>query len=188
MLKSKVAVLRGQSAIEYVMSYSWAILVVMVVGIALWQLGILNLASQGITSKGFSKIQPQLSATGLSNNSVFTGVFVNGAGTRIFLTGVRIYNGDSLICCSHEGAGSGCTDDGSDIHGKTAMDLGNEGGVFIPAGEVFKVEVGGETKRCTVSNSVGERYEIKIDIDYSTFLDRQTIEHTSSGTISGPLE
>jgi hypothetical protein len=52
---------KAQGAMEYMMSYGWAILAVMVVGGAVWQLGILNPGSaQPPTSTGFMAVKPLL--------------------------------------------------------------------------------------------------------------------------------
>ena len=46
---------KGQGAMEYLMTYGWAILVVLIVGIVLWQLGIFSgLGGGANTSTGFS--------------------------------------------------------------------------------------------------------------------------------------
>jgi hypothetical protein len=44
----------GQAAFEYLMSYSWAILAVMAVGITFWQIGVLGNSDDLITSMGFT--------------------------------------------------------------------------------------------------------------------------------------
>ena len=75
---------------EYLMTYSWAILVVMLVGIAMWLLGIFNLGSSTSTTyTGFSRIKPQLPLTSVTADGNFTGVFTNGAGGGITLTEVK---------------------------------------------------------------------------------------------------
>jgi len=46
---------KGQGAMEYLMTYGWAILVVLIVGIVLWQLGIFSgLGGSASTSTGFT--------------------------------------------------------------------------------------------------------------------------------------
>ncbi len=182
--------LSGQSAMEYILSYGWAILVVLVVGVGLWQLGIFNWSSGTVSSTGFGKIPIQLSGTGLTREGVFVGTFVNSAGTRIFLSGVEIHLKDgSLLCCSHAGAGAGCADDGSDIAGKDAALLNTDGGVFIPPGNEFKIEIGNTTKGCAVADArVGDMYDLKVDITYNTTINRQMVPHKVSGTILGPFE
>ena len=45
----KLLGMRGQGAMEYLMTYGWAILVVMIVGIVMWQLGIFNMGGTTVT-------------------------------------------------------------------------------------------------------------------------------------------
>jgi hypothetical protein len=51
---------KAQGAMEYLMTYGWAILIVMVVGIAMWQLGMFNMQPASITSSGFDVLRPIL--------------------------------------------------------------------------------------------------------------------------------
>jgi uncharacterized protein (UPF0333 family) len=46
---------KGQGAMEYLMTYGWAILVVIIVGIVLWQSGVFGTGSGG--TSGFDKIR-----------------------------------------------------------------------------------------------------------------------------------
>ena len=46
---------KAQGAIEYLMTYGWAILVVIIVGIILWQSGVFNLSNEG--ASGFRQIK-----------------------------------------------------------------------------------------------------------------------------------
>ena len=48
----------GQAAVEYLMTYGWAILVVLVVGIALWQLGVLTPTEGNKNIRGFTGLKP----------------------------------------------------------------------------------------------------------------------------------
>jgi hypothetical protein len=60
---------KAQGAMEYLMSYGWAILVIMVVGVAMWQLGMFNMGSSvAPTSTGFSVFKPLLATCQLSKN------------------------------------------------------------------------------------------------------------------------
>ncbi len=86
---------RGQGAMEYLMSYGWAILVVLVVGVTMWQLGVLNLSSSTpATSSGFTTIKPALATCKSGGNiwemgsATFQGFecqFMNVAGQDIVL-------------------------------------------------------------------------------------------------------
>lgn len=108
---------RGQGAMEYLMTYSWAILVVMLIGVALWQIGIFNLGGMtGTTYNGFSRIKPQLSLVKVTTDGDFSGAFTNGAGSFIEVvavsgscnfnlpSGPRINAGENFVI-----NGSGCT-------------------------------------------------------------------------------
>jgi hypothetical protein len=97
-------VFRGQGAMEYLMTYGWAILVVMVAGVAMWQLGIFNMSGDTApTSTGFSVFKPLLATCQLRNDIIFiqamsaaityngsTCQFINNAGTTIYVTDVEV--------------------------------------------------------------------------------------------------
>ncbi len=81
---------KGQGAMEYLMTYGWAILVVIIVGIVLWQSGVFGTSAGGIS--GFSKIRVEdysfdadeivvsfENAAGRTLRTVVTTVSVNGA-------------------------------------------------------------------------------------------------------------
>jgi hypothetical protein len=52
---------------EYLMSYSWAILVIMVVGVVMWQLGIFEIGGDAVTVTGFPSIKPILATCQAGN-------------------------------------------------------------------------------------------------------------------------
>ena len=76
---------RGQAATEYLVTYGWAILVVVTATIVLWQMGFLDFESEIAPARsGFSVLLPQewkVSRTGGSCNLIV--VFLNGAGEGI---------------------------------------------------------------------------------------------------------
>ena len=47
---------KGQTAMEYLMTYGWAIIIVIIAGVALWRLGVFS-PSAGKTSTGFDTFQ-----------------------------------------------------------------------------------------------------------------------------------
>ena len=74
--------LRGQSALEYLMTYGWALVVILVVIAALFALGILTPATyQGATCRGFGKIAYMDHA--LDANGDFHIRLANGSGQNI---------------------------------------------------------------------------------------------------------
>ena len=60
---------KGQGAMEYLMTYGWAILVVMIVGIVMWQLGIFNLGSSTPPRLSGFNYQRPMEATMIINGS-----------------------------------------------------------------------------------------------------------------------
>ena len=78
---------KGQGAMEYLMTYGWAIMVVMIVGVVLWQMGIFKMGSGGSGMSGFGAVKPlDHSSTGSQSLAVS---FTNGAGARITNVGVN---------------------------------------------------------------------------------------------------
>ena len=65
---------KGQGAFEYMMSYGWAVLVIVVLAVVLWNLGVFN-PSSASTATGFSAIRPvawSFQGTGLGGvNSIY---------------------------------------------------------------------------------------------------------------------
>lgn len=86
---------KAQSAIEFLMTHGWAIVISLSVGFTLWQLGIFNLGQGAMTASGFGQLKPILS--GFQNaevdgqdSAVLALLFVNGAGQDILVTDARI--------------------------------------------------------------------------------------------------
>lgn len=71
---------KGQASLEYLMTYGWAILIILVVGLVLWQMGFFNPPATGHGCSGFSHIVPL--DTKLSGNKL-TIIISNEAGTRL---------------------------------------------------------------------------------------------------------
>jgi len=52
---------RGQGAMEYLMTYGWALLVILILGVFLWHIGVLNISTSiAPTSQGFHTLRPVL--------------------------------------------------------------------------------------------------------------------------------
>ena len=76
---------KGQGALEYLQTYSWAILVVLIVGVVLWQLGIFGSHSGSNTSSGFTAMKilnPSIIYRENTEDNAFNFTFVNAAGIR----------------------------------------------------------------------------------------------------------
>ena len=151
---------KGQGAMEYLMTYGWAILVVMVVGIAMWQLGLFK-PNSAMTATGFSKIKPQLSMSGLAADGVIQTVFTNGVGSKLTIdpTAVVFTDGGSVSCSPVGGV------------------------ITVDAGDNFQLSASG----CDLGDS-GEYFIIDVTIPYTTTLGTISTTHQESGTIKGSIE
>jgi hypothetical protein len=157
---------RGQAAMEYLMTYGWAILVVMVVGIAMWQLGIFNMGSATLTSTGFAKLKPQLAATGIDRTGEPKAIFTNGIGTKIEITGGKVLdNNNPAISC--------------------ALTPAN----FLPndpaGGQNFRISA---PSGCVQPGNPGDVYNALISISYDVSIGGVQTSHTDSGNLRGPFE
>ena len=185
---------RAQASVEYIVNYGWAILVILVVGAVLWQLGVLKNQTNSMSFNGFGKIKPQLGGTGLSsaaaaNGGVFEAVFSNGVGSKIYVKGVSITDGDTgtVICCSHATYSPACAAAAGTnvlINGGATPDAS---GYFpkISPGDTFRVHIEG----CTISGSGGgDPYNIKVEIGYDALSGKEKVPHGDAGNIRGSYE
>jgi len=164
---------RGQGAMEYLMTYGWAILVVMIVGIVMWQLGIFNIGGTTVTMTGFPRIKPQLAATGIkASDGSLNGVFTNGVGTKIRIISANVTDSASTAACS----GTQVNVDGATLPSSS-----------ISAGSNFRLSTG--TNNCVATGqNVGDVYLVNVALTYNVTIGTVTTQHTDSGTLRGPLE
>jgi len=154
---------KGQGAMEYLMTYGWAILVVMIVGVVLWQLGVFGGAGGGVNrATGFTTIK-------CFDRSIFldaahdnlSATFTNAAGTPVTIKKITV---------------DGCSSpklDGTD------------------AGSINKTLAGGDTTRfsCTTSGiSKGDTFTVSINIEYTESVAGTTLTHTDTGRLTGTAE
>jgi len=81
---------KGQGAMEYLMTYGWAILVVMVVGIVMWQMGVFNVGGSSPPRVSGANYQRPIDATlrfDDTGNRVYLSL-VNGEPGQITFSGV----------------------------------------------------------------------------------------------------
>ncbi len=95
---------KGQTAMEYLMTYGWAILIIIIVAAALFALGVFNPGTfTQSTSVGFSQFNvPTGSWQWLStpDPDTFTIILANQAGSRIEVNNVVATAGTSSVCDS----------------------------------------------------------------------------------------
>jgi hypothetical protein len=161
---------------EYLMTYGWAILVVMIVGIVMWQLGIFNLGQNAITTTGFGKIKPQIAGSGCNQLGHCNFVFTNGAGTRISITSYHI---DDLVA-----VGSSCNFAAGNI-----VNAANVANTIPAAGENFRITAPATCIRGTAAGgNTGDVFNARVRITYSITVGGIQTTHTDTGTIRGPFE
>ena len=173
---------KGQGAMEYLMTYGWAILVVMIVGIAMWQLGIFNIGGTTVTSTGFARIKPQLAAVSLDTDGNLVTVFTNGVGARIVITDVNIVDNDATGTPTICGA---TLSTNINIAGNlNPAAFGGAGtGVGVGVGDNFQVIL----DDCDVTGNVGDVFNIRVDIEYTVVIGGIESDHVDSGNFRGPL-
>ncbi|MEM2918393.1 MAG: hypothetical protein QXY62_02710 [Candidatus Altiarchaeota archaeon] len=185
---------KSQSAVEYLQTYGWAILVVLLIAIAIWQMGILTRSKVNIAS-GFTVIQivPQsikYIASG-SRYDNFTFIIMNAGNMRM----VDIY----IINVSGD-----CTDIMLDANlrkygSKLACEI--DGGVWIPcdASECYcfretpvALDPGERWLKPKYTDceplSKGEQFEVYITFEYKIRAGKDWVTKKDSGVIRGYAE
>ncbi|MBD3261895.1 MAG: hypothetical protein GF334_09565 [Candidatus Altiarchaeales archaeon] len=153
---------KGQGAMEYLMTYGWAILVVMIVGIVMWQLGIFGGGPVGSCSMaGFSTVKPQLMLIQAKSSGSFHGSFLNAQGLPVTVTGYNFQYG------------------GNSVAAATGLNIG------VGANEHWVVDT---TVDGLSSLNVGDSYTINAEIDYDVSAAGQTLHKTSAGSITCTVE
>lgn len=168
-MKMKFLGKRGQGAMEYLMTYGWAILVVMIVGVVLWQLGIFGPGPGGAnTASGFTKIkpmEPSIVYSAAADTLNFT--VVCAAGTGISITNVNLTDGDH-----------GCT--GTITVDGTTMPA--PAGVTKDAGETAVISIASCTK------DEKDPFNANIRFTYTQSVGGTVVTHTDTGIIRGTVE
>ena len=150
---------KGQGALEYMQTYGWSILVVMVIGIVLWQLGVFGQHGTVNAATGFAKIrvlEPGIKYSSGTETDALTFHIVNTESSYIKFLG-STSNGD---CANISISGTG-------------LDAGKTATVTCTDCENL---------------TAGESFEVLVTITYRTKIGRIAINHTDSGTVQGIVE
>lgn len=154
---------RGQTALEYMVTYSWAILVVLIVAVALWQMGIFSGPSVVPGCGGFSLITPLDSKL---SGSALQVIISNEAGARLQI---------NSISADIEGVSCSC----DDVKGYASC-AAFYADTFRP-GRSANMNLS-----CTQSFTAREYYRANIIIDYNNTV--SGVGHRSSGDCWGLVE
>lgn len=198
---------KGQGAFEYMMSYGWAVLVIVVLAVVLWNLGVFN-PSQATQATGFSVIRPvawNFQGQGYGGfNSLYvsnaTVAFSNIAGVdlTIAVNGTRNANTSTIkfskpgaTLCGWYNSTSVVDEVGSSVT-VTWDSTNNYGKIGLPAGKQAVVTglitgPGGQADTgYTCGGPSGGAY--RWTISYQTALDQYNIQHSDSGTVTGKFQ
>ena len=157
---------KGQGAMEYLMTYSWAILVVMMVGIAMWQLGIFSLGgTTATTSTGFNRIKPLLALAKMGTDGIFDITLTNGAGSTISVAGAGLNNTADTDCTY-------------------AVTTPSSWPVSVSAGDNIHIVATGTN----CAQTAGAVYSVYINITYDQTVGGTSLRRSDAGSIRGAYE
>jgi hypothetical protein len=109
---------KGQSSLEYMSTYGWAILIVGIAGIVIWQMGLFDLTGRELPGySGFSVLTPvEWQMLYAPSQCVFDVVFNNGAGETLSDVRMRgvlcgsgvVLPGRMITCTQSIAVGAAC--------------------------------------------------------------------------------
>ncbi len=152
---------KGQGAMEYLMTYGWAILVVMIVGVVLWQLGVFT--GSGSTNKATGFATGKIGAIDASikcNTTGLTVTMTNQAGVALSTIVATATGGYITVSAGGFGASNNMT-----------------------AGSKAMMTVTGGTAKV-----VGDRVTTDVSVTFSERVAGDVISRTQAGTILCTVE
>jgi uncharacterized protein (UPF0333 family) len=159
-MKNKFKDSKGQTSLEYLMTYGWMLIIIGIVGVVLYQYGVFTPPSTPPGCTGFSQAKPIDWKMSTQNNGNLTMTLINDAGTKINITSVNatIFNNN---VCQWPGPG-----------------------VSLRAGEVIQLSM----SSCITAASLGsgDYYKADIIIVYQNVA--SGIDHNSVGECHGTME
>ena len=135
---------------EYLMTYGWAIVVVMVTGIALWQLGIFNLDGQtSTTSVGFPRIKPQVTMVSVNESGYVLLTFTNGGGGPVNV--LRVTCGNMTLTTPTDTVAYGAN---FDVNGTCPVNGGHGDPYLLDMLITYNTSIAGETQTHTDKGTI----------------------------------
>ena len=158
---------KGQGALEYLTTYGWAILVVVIVGLVLFQAGVFN--SQTTTTfsdwKQLEPLAPTVNYFG--QRGQFEAGYTNTAGVDILIRNITVVESIAGSICSGPVQ--------TTISDVTANSTVKPGGLFKITAKGCPIKV------------VNEGYDMYITIGYTALLSDHFTNHTEIGHIAGSV-
>ncbi len=184
---------------EYLMTYGWAILVVMVVGIILWYLGVFGGGPGSVnTASGFSKIKPfeqsiryyDHTYTLFGNQPTLRFTVVNGVGSLIIINNITMGGDCDWQTGTHrvmvDVDKDGTVDEVSDYYELIVFSTINHIAfptVNLTAGETMDIYIIG----CD-SKTTDQSFSVPVTVTYTHTVTGADIKRQEIGTLSGSAE
>jgi hypothetical protein len=157
---------KGQGAMEYLTTYGWAVLVVVIIGLVLYQAGVFNTQTTTTFSdwKQLQPLAPTVNYFGTSGQ--FEAGYTNTAGIDILIRNVTVV--ESTVGLSCEPVQTSISD--------------STGNATVKPGGLFKI-----TATNCPTKTVNEGYDMYITIGYTALLSEHITNHTEIGHITGTV-
>ena len=158
---------KGQGAMEYLTTYGWAILVVVIIGLVLFQAGVFN-SQTTTTFSDWKQLQPlQPTVNYFGQRGQFEAGYTNTAGVDILIRNITVVESiEGRICTGP-------------VQTTIADATANS---TVKPGGLFKITATG----CPLKG-VNEGYDMYITIGYTALLSEHYTNHTEIGHIAGPV-
>ncbi len=161
---------KAQSALEYMMTYGWAILIIVIVAAVLYSMGIFNpSAASGNTSSGFGGFS--VTSYSCSQSKGFNVTLGNNLGNTIKVWSV---SGTTPVVLASSGMNSGFASANLNVAGVTAP-----GSKTVVAGGVFTVT----DVPATGCGTAGGKYSVELNYVYTL----NGLNYTTQGTVQGTV-
>lgn len=165
---------KGQAAMEYFMTYGWMIMLIMIVGVVLWQLGVFGLSDTGGRMMiGFGNLRPlDWAMTAAADGDTI--LLINDEGSRVTVTRITM-TGQSGETCG----------------GNLPVPLSQGFATLIEPGDTAEFTMGAGPVPVAGSGcrgTAGIAYRIKVTIAYTRTVGLVTQTHEIVGTIRGIFE
>jgi len=166
-------ILRGQGSVEFLMTYGWAMLIILVVMVVLWQWGLFSLGeSIEPGSFGFWGLVVQDGTEFiLHENGTLQVSLLNTVGANVTVDSCAVKVGTTTVECNDP------CNDGTIVRKDATPDC------IVPPGEIRRIEVGD----ATWNTPSGKRFDASIAIVYKDVRTGEN-QYQSSGRIWGNAE
>lgn len=167
---------KSQSAVEYLQTYSWAILLIVILGVSLWQFGVFDAGPKANVAEGFKKIKvlpasiKYISPENGTSIDIFDFTVMNTEGTYIHALDFT----PSIDCRE-----SGITDKPSD---KACTGSSFKKNTLAPSETTSVGHI------CCDVKDPGDFFYVDVNISYTMRVGETNVEKTDGGVIKGHVE